>query len=165
MRIQLLALATLLAPSMPRPVGACGRYPADRGAHALDAVFSTDVTPPTKPKVSAEAWEQGESSGCGGTNSKCGTPALVYLNIVTTDDRATPDRIGYKLAIKGGSPPAGLVLPDGALRAEVDLDGIGELGLRYDNGASGWSFDLEITAVDLNGNESEPVTVTIDAPP
>ncbi len=118
------------------------------------------MTPPTLQSASAEAWERNVTGGCGGG---CGHPSLVYVQVIAVDDRAFATDIGYKFAITRGEAPRGFTLPSGALRAEVDGIGNGELGLRYsDDAPSGFSFDLEIRAVDLNGNESAPITVTIE---
>jgi hypothetical protein len=156
------AVLVTLAPSIPRTSGACKPYPANYGPHKLDPAFADDTMPPTMSVVSADVWDSIYSGG-GCDGGGCGHPNLVHVAVDATDDRASPDRIGYKLAITRGEAPRGFTLPDTALRAMTYLDGHGELGLVFDDDApSGWSFDLQITAVDLNGNESAPVTVTLE---
>jgi MYXO-CTERM domain-containing protein len=75
------------------------------------------------------------------------------------DDRTPKDQMGYELELVDGSPPAGLVIPEG-----VSLVGLRRLD--WGDGASDhqdeFSFRLRVRAVDLAGNRgpwSEPATI------
>jgi hypothetical protein len=142
MRHYVIAALLAFAPSIPRPVGACTPYPTDGGLHTLDLAHGTDRTPPSAPTASYSVYEgsPADGGGCGGKPECGGAPATIYIDLSAIDDRTPATEMGYKLAIADGA-----------------------IGLRFDSTMlHGWSFDLEIIAVDLNGNEGPPVIVTIE---
>jgi hypothetical protein len=154
-RLAALALI-LIAPSIPRPTGACSALAENSGPLELDAAFAADAVPPSAviASVSIDA-DDGDGGGGGG----CGTPLcgdgghFVVLNVSATDDQAPAQRIGYRLAVVGGQAPEGMTIPSTAV-----LSDNGDLLLRFLNTTSAFAFDLEIRAVDLNGNIG-PATV------
>lgn len=93
-------------------------------------------------------------------DTKCGTPSngIVSLDLEVADDRAPSDRIGYRLAVVGGQLPVGIRFP------EHDVIGyLNTLELVFSASHDGpVAFDLEIRAVDLNGNVGKPTTVHVD---
>lgn len=160
-RLAVLALI-LIAPSIPRPTGACSPLAANNGPHELDLQFATDTVAPSAVTASAAIDDdKGSSDGGGG----CSTPvcgdggSFVVLNVSATDDRAPAERIGYRLTISGGQPPQGLDLP-----ATAVLSASGDLLLRYNINASAFAFDLDIRAVDLNGNIGPATVIAVSNP-
>jgi hypothetical protein len=94
-----------------------------------------------------------DSGGCG--MAGCGDRASIHLELSATDDRAQPDLIGYEIRVIGGQPPVGLdPMRDGRVQGS-------QLYFFFDYGAPGFTVDLEIRAVDLNGNLGPPVVVTV----
>lgn len=150
-----LALALIvLAPSIPRDSGACSPLQINGGEWTHEPLAG-DVEPPIAVTASYEIkrFPISEGTGCG--DAPCGGWTFVLLDLASTDDRTPADRIGYRFAIASGQPPEGLYIGQTWLASD------GELGLRY-YGDGAFSFDLEITALDQNGNESEPVVISID---
>ena len=157
MRISLLAPLALvvLGPSLPAPVGACSQSDIDGGTHSLDPAFSADTTPPSPVTVTYEILPHSPAdSGCGGT--KCGRLPLVLLRLSASDVGTPSERVGYKFTVVDGQPPQGLHVSSVLLAAN------GEVGLPFDTDAGSFSFDLEVRAVDLNGNEGPPVVIAIE---
>jgi hypothetical protein len=157
-RLAVLALI-LIAPSIPRPTGACSTVPENNGPHGLDLAFASDTVAPSAGIASASI---DTADGDGGGGGGCGTPlcgdggSFVVLNVSATDDRAPGERIGYRLTIAGGQPPQGLDLP-----ATAVLSFSGDLLLRFPINAPAFAFDLEIRAVDLNGNIGPSTVVAV----
>ncbi|MBA3454905.1 MAG: hypothetical protein H0T42_17585 [Deltaproteobacteria bacterium] len=159
--MRLLAIAALLvAPSIPRWSGACEPTPDNDGPHALDPVFAADTVAPSAVTATSliERADEGDGGGCG--TPKCGGGGTaVYLSVAATDDRTPKDRLGYRLTLAGGQLPSGLSLPTTPV-----LSSYGELRLRLPSDAGAFAFDLEIRAIDLNGNVG-PATVIAVANP
>lgn len=157
---RLALLMLLLAPSLPRPVGACSPALRDGGWHSNDPAYATDTVAPSAVMASAtverSTRDDGGSVGC---NTSCGpAPGYIVLRPTATDDRAGLAQLGFKLAIASGQPPRGLDVSQVLLIESYS----GEIGLRFDNDAAPFSFDLELRAVDLNGNEGPPTVITIE---
>jgi hypothetical protein len=156
MRLQLaiVAVAVAVAPSIPRPVGACSLVPPDGGIHELDPGEATDDVAPSAVTVTATLYQGSNDSGC--SQSTCGDlPPSVGLRITATDDRTPRDLLGYRIRVVRGQPPIGIQLPGSAVRAFGD-----DIRLTHDDDDS-IDFDLEIHAVDLNGNLGPSTVVTI----
>lgn len=154
---RLALLLLVLAPSLPRPTGACSALPDNAGEHVVDTAFATDLVPPSAVTV-AIAVEREPGSGNGG----CGGAAcsdrsnIVFLSVDATDDRAPSARLGYQLTVVAGQVPSGMIIPTTAVGA-ID----GDLRLWFPNDTKAIAFDLEIRAVDLNGNVGPATVVAI----
>jgi len=155
-------LILALAPSLPRPSGACDLVPEDYGPHDLDPAFASDEVAPGPVQVTYDVFHASrESAGCG-VHDTCGTgESTVHLVVSATDDRTPAEQLGYRFAIVGGQPPPHIRFPTGDRRAGWG----GELYWRFDGDYGGaFSFDVEIRAVDLNGNVGPATVVTISDP-
>lgn len=154
-----LAVAFLVvAPSIPRPSGACSPAPQDGGSHALDPAFSTDTAAPGAVDATFDIYRASNSGGGGCSHDSCGGGFNeVALQLTAADDRTPGERMGYRFTIVGGQTPPYLNFPTGDR-----LVGYGEVNWRYDSSFDGkFSFDVEIRAVDLNGNVGPATVVTI----
>ena len=157
---RLALLALILAPSIPRPTGACSALPDNAGEHAVDTAFATDLVPPSVVTV-AMAVDRNPGSGSGG----CGGAAcsdrsnVVFLSVDATDDRAPSSQLGYQLTVVAGQVPSGMTIPTTAVGA-ID----GDLRLWFPSDTRAIAFDLEIRAVDLNGNLGPATVITISDP-
>lgn len=142
---------------LPRTAGACSL--AGNDDHHLDPAHAGDTTPPSLATASAElVWHEDDDGGggCGSTVASCGSYGLITLAVAATDDAAPADDLGYQLRVIAGVPPSGLNLPAQNVRAFS-----GELLVYFDYSSPGFDFDLEIRAVDLNGNLGPPSVVSI----
>jgi hypothetical protein len=151
----LVAAAAVVA--VPRTADACSL--ADNGLWVADPTHSGDRTAPSLPEVvDVEVLRNADSGGC--VAAGCGDRASIHLALSATDDRAQPDLIGYEIRVAGGQPPRGLdPMREGRVRG-------GQFYFFFDYGAPGFTVDLEVRAVDLNGNLGPPVIVTVsDAEP
>ena len=70
---RLALLALLVAPSLPRPSGACSALSDNDGDHVIDATFATDTVPPSAVTASAAVEIDDGSDDDGGG---CGTPLV-----------------------------------------------------------------------------------------
>lgn len=149
----------LLALVSPRPATACSLVGNDD--HRLEATYSSDTTQPSQVMASSEIFRHAEEdSGCSNGVSSCGDIASIQITVTATDDAAPADRLGYQVRVAGGDPPAGLRLPAQAVDPYQD-----ELYFYFDyRDDSGFRFDLELRAVDLNGNVGPPSVVEITEP-
>ncbi len=156
---RLALLALLLAPSIPRPTGAC--EPADRngGVHTLDPQHATDATPPAAPTARFDVYyyDEDDGPGCGTSCGGFGTHISLYVGAL--DDRTPGDQMGYQLTVVGGQPPIGIDLPTRPLKTFG-----GELSLYFNGDDHSFTFDLEVRAIDLNGNIGPATVITITNP-
>ena len=154
-------LLLVLAPSIPRTIGACSL--AARHGTWWEEVQPGDTTGPTNLTAGYSVDRPDESDGGGvGCTASCGSgPAYVVLDVSATDDATPRERIGYKFAIVGGQPPKNLDYTQ-VYAIDTYSETGGEIGLWFDRDAGAFSFDLEITAVDTSGNESTPIVIAID---
>jgi hypothetical protein len=155
-------LLIALAPSIPRPLGACSLAPRDGGGWYEEPLLG-DTGAPTQLaatySIDRPAGDDDSNIGC---MASCGPgPAYVVLQLSAVDDLTPAERIGYKFAIVGGQPPQQLQY-DQVLVVDPYSETGTEIGLSFDRDTGSFSFDLEITAVDQNGNEGAPMVLRIE---
>lgn len=152
----LAALSAVIA--SPRPASACSL--AGNGTWIAAEDQTADTTPPSAPtaEVTGVFRSEDDSQGCVGATSSCGSIASIHLAVSATDDTATADQIGYEITLVGGEPPAGF---DPSREGRVVPFG-DELNFYFDFDAPSFSMDLEIRAVDGNGNLGPPVVLTVE---
>lgn len=151
-------LALVLAPSIPRPSGACSVDSGHGGDHRLDPAHATDVTPPgavTADFVLFYDEEEDDSIGCNSCGG--GDYSRIQLALAATDDRTEADRLAYTFAITAGQPPGGIDLPFNPRFTAYD----GGIQLQISREDRDFAFQLEVRAVDLNGNVGAPTVITI----
>ncbi len=161
------ALLTLISTSAtlvaPRPIGACSL--ATNELHRVDPAFSSDATPPSAVTAAvvdvAHIEDDGDGGGCGSHVASCGSYGVVTVAVSATDDAAPPDRIGYQIRLVSGTPPRDFGVP-----AQSDMLGASrpfenELIFYFHPDDHDWQVELEIRAVDLNGNLGPPTLLAI----
>jgi uncharacterized protein (TIGR03382 family) len=150
-----LVLAALLE---PRPASACSLVGNDD--HTLDAAYANDTVAPSAVVAGAVIYRSADDAGCAGASS-CGDIASIAISVAATDDAAPADKLGYQLRVVGGDVPAGLNIPT----QPVMTYGGDELYFYFNYGdRSGFAFDLEIRARDLNGNLGPAMVMTVGEP-
>jgi hypothetical protein len=154
-----IGLVTALAGWLvPVPAPACDLI--GNTFHTIDpAMQGIDSQPPTLTPIEIVEVHRGhevESNGCLFTQT-CGEDlGSIWFAVTATDDMTPDDRIGYRLSIAAGTPPAGFVLPPA-------LESLGtRVYVPWNDGASGdqEAFDVTfaVVAIDRAGNESAPQT-------
>ena len=151
-----LAAFAVVAIGAPHIASACSRVPPRE--FTLSAGDADDVTPPAAPTVTASV-ERVEGKGGHADSAACETAedrGYVILHVSTTDDRAPAKDIGYHVRFIDGSVPHDLTIIDGPILAEsaILLPFEGEHNGDFD-------FRISVSAVDRNGNYSEPTTVSV----
>ena len=102
----------------------------------------------------------GDRGGCGMDDSCGGGVSMVHLRVDASDDQTPAEQLGYRFVIVGGQPPPHIGFP-----SDDRVSGWGEFNWRFDGEYRGaFSFDVEIRAVDLNGNVGPATVVTISDP-
>jgi uncharacterized protein (TIGR03382 family) len=137
-----------IADPMPRIAAACSPAPS-YDPHVVDPSFATDTTPPGTVAAAAEVWwDDGDDDSGGFCMPPCGGPGNhIALTLSSSDDRTPADAIGYQIHVVGGSLPEGTDFPlDPVVPPYGD-----QILLRF-SGESAFSVEIEIRAVDLNGN-------------
>lgn len=162
MKVRQLAPLLLIAlvPSIPRPLGACEPASRDGGAWSEEPLLGDAGAPTGLTATYRIDRPSGDGSSLGCATS-CGPFQFIVLELSAVDDMTPANRIGYKFAIVGGQPPSYLQFGETLLVDEYSASGT-EIGLRFSDDSGGFSFYLEVTAVDQNGNESEPIVIAID---
>lgn len=151
-----LALVVLL--DAPRPASACSLIEND--VHQLDTAHASDTVAPSPVTASTDIHRSADTPGCAGVTS-CGDIASIAITVEATDDAAPVDMLGYQLRVVSGDLPAGLGVPTDAVMS----NGGDNLYLYFNYGdRSGFSFDLEIRARDLNGNLGPATVITVSEP-
>jgi|JI10StandDraft_1071094.scaffolds.fasta_scaffold14895_2 MYXO-CTERM domain-containing protein len=151
--LALTTLTSLALVATPRPAAACSPWYAE--PLVLDPAYATDAVAPGPVTATAEVSRSDEPDGC--TIDTCGSGATIALAVSATDDRAPTERLGYRVAIVGGDVPEGFWVDAAAIQAN------GWLYYSF-NDDRAFSFQVEVRAVDLNGNAGPPTLVTIAAP-
>jgi hypothetical protein len=142
---------------IPRPAHACSLIA--NYEHGLDAAHADDTTPPTTVTASAEVVRihSHDDGGCGGAHDSCGSYGYVAVIVAATDDRAASDQIGYQVRLVGGAAPQDMTIPAEAQRPADP----GRLVFYFDVAAA-IDMELEVRAVDLNGNLGPPSIVVVN---
>jgi hypothetical protein len=159
----LLIVAVAAVAGLPADARACSI--AGPVEHVVDpSMQATDQTPPTLPPNIETTIKRGmgpQQQGCGQGSSSCDDLGVITIAARATDDVTPPTRIGYRLTLAAGSPPAGLQLP----AYPVEFAGGGGVALAWRDGATddqeAIDFTLKIVAIDLAGNESAAQTVRV----
>lgn len=157
----ILVVAALVVGLMPeRPAEACSL--AGNDLHQRDPMHASDATPPAAPViVDARVYrteDDGDALGCSNI-AGCGSYGVIMVDADTADDATPEEQIGYQVRLVSGTLPRGMELPSEA------VTGWGELYFYFDHEAPGFEAEIELRAVDLNGNMGAPVTFVIgDAP-
>jgi len=152
-------LATAIAPARARACQAPGFE-----MHTLVAAEqAVDHTPPVMKQPVAVTLQRGappRGSGCGSSSDNCDDGSSLWLNPQAADDRTMPEYMGYRLKLVAGALPPGAQLPTGDVRATAGITLRWSEDVAHDDPPL-ISFTLELRAVDLAGNASEPVLVPI----
>lgn len=152
-----LLVAAVASFALPSPADACDR--AGNGSWRSDEPIAGDTAPPSVPTAELIGVTRSEDpSGCG-TMSSCGSSATIAIAVSATDDRAAVAQLGYEIRIVGGDPPRGFN-PEARGRVTPAFDDTLLFDFAFDAGS--FSVDLEIRAVDANGNVGEPTLVTVE---
>jgi hypothetical protein len=155
----LVAAAIVAAASVtlaPRPADACSIVTSDR--LVLDPAYADDTVAPGPTTVATpEVVRYPANEGCTGLDC---SPNFVVLRPLASDDRAPAARLGFRLRVIGGELPHDLWIGPEPLVP----DGAGEVYLYFSDDDRGFAFQLEVQAVDLNGNAGPPVIVTVVGP-
>jgi hypothetical protein len=152
-----IGLVTVLAVCLvPVPARACKLIP--NSLHTIDpAMQEVDTQPPTLAPIDTVEVNRGqevESDGCL-FSTPCGeSRGSIRFAATATDDMTSADRIGYRLSIVTGAPPAGFVTPPA-------IESLGKVVyVPWDDDATSdqEAFDVTfaVVAIDRAGNESAP---------
>ena len=155
-----LALCAIVFPILaaPQEANACVPVDAEITDHAIDPAYAGDTTPPPAPQVDVQIARRDTGGGC--TSTDCdGQSANIYIDITAGDDMTPAARMGYILTISGGDTPTGLY--SRAVDGMPYFQPHGSFGYGFDYNASDFAFDVEVRAIDLNGNISAPTIVHI----
>jgi MYXO-CTERM domain-containing protein len=161
MRLFAFALAATSAlVALPRPASACSL--ATNDLWIQNPAHASDTTAPSRPAIGAVEVTrhfEDEQSGCGRNVSSCGSFGTMEINVSATDDRAQAQDIGYEVRIVGGNAPDAFdPTREGRVRP---FFGEGRMIFFFDVDSPDFSVDLEIRAVDGNGNVGDPIVVTV----
>jgi hypothetical protein len=140
-------------------VVACSISEPLTSAHVVDPAESADIVAPTITNVTAGS-SRHEPEGCIANGAKCEGLASVHVKVAATDDRTAAAKLGYLFTVlPDGDYPDGfkgwgstaIVVPNGEVWDFISYDD------------EDFDFDIEVRAVDLNGNVSEPRVVNIES--
>ncbi len=152
MRI-LLLVASLLALNA-RPAEACCAV-AGGGAcgyggytlHVIDPAQADDTTPPSAPIVDVGITRYDEGCGSHGLD--------LELAMQATDDRAPAERIGFLITVASGE--FSIEVDDGAIVP------YGPVSFYFAEDELPFEGELEVRAIDLNGNIGPPTIVEVSS--
>ena len=154
MRI-VLVLAFVAVAVRPAPTEACSLVGNED--HVLDpAEQAVDATPPSPPAQLEPFVNRGEpeESGCGPVSS-CGSFGSVMLHATgASDDRTPAEQLGHRVELVAGDWRG--EIPQVAVRGDSIV-----LYDFHDEGEGDFDATFAVRAVDLAGNESEPVMIRV----
>jgi MYXO-CTERM domain-containing protein len=147
-------LTTLAITLAAKPADACSLVTND--IHQVDPEQSGDTVPPGSTRVVTAkiSREQDDSSGC---VAGCGSRGVITLELDAEDAGTTPDRMGYLVTIVNGNAPAGFFVEE-----EPVTSFGGPLHFYFDFEAPRVFVELEIRAVDLNGNVGLATLISLE---
>lgn len=154
--VMMVAAPTATTVLVPRTAHACSLV--SNYEHELDATYADDATPPGSVTVTADVARLHDSGGCGAV-ATCGSYGFIELYVDAGDDRTPSDQIGFQVTVVGGTTPPGWNVHAGNASAVRPADP-GRLVIYFDVDAP-LDVQLEVRAVDLNGNVGAPATVTV----
>ncbi len=154
MRSLLLAASLLAFLSSVRPAEACCAI-AGGGAcgyggytlHAIDPAQADDTTPPSAPVVDVDVVRYDEGCGSHGLD--------LELTLQAVDDRAAAERIGFLITVASGE--FSIEIEDGAIVP------YGPVSFYFAEDELPFEGELEIRAIDLNGNIGPPTVVEVSS--
>jgi hypothetical protein len=147
--------------ALSRPSDACVPPNPETTTHEVDPAHSGDTVAPSKPDADYTIARTTIGGGCGGAKTDCdGKYATIYLHIDATDDATSTEKLGYDIKIIGGDTPKALY-GRGFEGQGVVVQPRGDFEWSFDYDDTEFAFDVEIRAVDLNGNMSEPAVLHI----
>lgn len=136
----------------PNPVEACSLPGIP--IHEIDPAYAADRAPPSLTGATFELRRSDAGTSCGDT-------AFLRLHAQATDDQTPVAQLGYVIKVVAGASPKGLVLYPQAIRSSFTTPNM--ITLVFDADGPTEAFRLEVRAVDLNGNLSQPATVDVPA--
>lgn len=147
-----LVLAMLFVLLRVEPAQAC-LFPS-ASEHQLDPTQMADRTPPSLTSVTAQVRRPDDSTSCGDL-------AILRVEIAATDAQTPTNLLGYEVKVAAGARPSGPRFRASAVRAQ---SGGNTLIYPFSANSEIDGLMLEVRAVDLNGNRSEPMMVEVDDP-
>ena len=151
----LLLVASLVASLVnARPAAACcaiaGGGACGYGGYALhvtDPAQADDTTPPGAPVIDVEITRYDQGCGSNGLD--------LELVMQATDDRAPAERIGFLITVAGGD--VSIEIEDGAIVP------YGPVSFYFAEDELPFEGELEVRAIDLNGNIGPPTIVEVSS--
>jgi hypothetical protein len=145
--------------------------PIPNQLHEIDpAEADVDRTPPSVvatvgPVYRGHGYKQ--TGACSWSGDSCMDSGSFSINVKPTDDRTSPERMGYIVRLVDGNPP-GLAENQLGIAIRSSYTDGSMLVFYWDDGATDdqepIDFTLEVTPIDLAGNEGEPVLVEVHDP-
>lgn len=126
--------------------GACGY--GGYSQHVTDPAQADDTTPPSAPTVDVEITRYDQGCGSNGLD--------LELTMQATDDRAPAERIGFLITVARGE--FSIEIDEGAI---VPYDG--PVSFYFDDDELPFEGELEVRAIDLNGNIGPPTIVEVSS--
>jgi hypothetical protein len=125
--------------------GACGD--SSYGLHVTDPAQADDTTPPSAPIVDVEITRYDQGCGSNGLH--------LDLTMQATDDRAPAERIGFLITVASGE--FSIETEDGAIVP------YGPVSFYFAEDELPFEGELEVRAIDLNGNIGPPTIVAVSS--
>lgn len=142
----------LLVVLEPRRAEACSPVTYDQ--HFLDPAHAADQVAPSAPIADGYVYRDTANGGC----NSCGDLSSIVISASATDDRTPAEQVGFQLKVVRGIAPFAAL---GPIRPQYS----DEMRIFFDPEVRGYSFDVEVRAVDLNGNIGAPTVITIEDVP
>ena len=127
-----------------------------------DPAASADLVAPPRPIVEhlGTQYFEAESEACTPSGSTCGPRPETWIATVSirSTDNATPEnKMAFEYQVVGGDLPKGLQLPT----TPTYLPSGGNVTSFDYQDARAFSVDIQVIAIDANGNRSEPTVFTL----
>lgn len=151
-RLLVASLVAFLANAQPAEAccaiaggGACGY--SGYAPHVTDPAQADDATPPSAPVVDVEITRYDQGCSSNGLD--------LELAMQATDDRAPAERIGFLITVASGD--FSIEIEDGAIVP------YGPVSFYFADDELPFEGELEVRAIDLNGNIGPPTIVEVSS--
>jgi MYXO-CTERM domain-containing protein len=145
------------------PASACSFLSDDE--HVVDTT-TTNGDAPAAPEIGEVTIGRGngpQRAGCSQMVTSCDDAGWLQIAVSATDDFTLSEEIGFRVELVEGDLPDGFAF-DGVARRARD----GALHFHWNDEATdeqeAFDFTVSIVAIDLAGNESEPVELDVSDP-